>query len=99
MRNVVVLIALVAALAGCQTKTVEEMSYSERKQLASVISKRCADQGYTDGNPEMPACIKQEVSREVATRRREAAREDAISASGGGGTTYCQGFGTNVVCF
>lgn len=85
-------------LAGCQTKTVEEMSYTERKGLAAQITKRCYDQGVKPGSPEYEACSKVEVEREVATRRRQAARQDAAFAADRGPTT-CQGFGATTVCY
>ncbi|MEZ2131308.1 MULTISPECIES: hypothetical protein [unclassified Sinorhizobium] len=96
--------AVVAAmmLTACHTKTVEEMSYSERKALAAEIAKRCYAQGVKPGSSEYEACSTVEVQREVATRRREAAWEDAATAAAAGadrGPRTCQNFSGNVVCF
>lgn len=85
-------------LAACQTKTVEEMSYSERKELAGQIAARCYAQGVKAGSPEYEQCSAVEVQREAAMRRRAAAREDAAAAAPRRATS-CQNFGGNVVCF
>lgn len=84
-------------MTGCQTKTVEEMSYTERKALSGQIVQRCKDQKVPDA--ELPECARVEAGREIATRRRDAQRDDAIAASGAGRVTSCQNFGGNVVCF
>lgn len=66
-----ILFAVVGAalLVSCQTKQIDELSYSERKELAAQIAKRCADQGYPDGHREQQACIRQEISKEYADRQ------------------------------
>lgn len=66
-----ILIAVVGAalLVSCQTKQIDELSYSERKELAAQIAKRCADQGYPDGHKEQESCIRQEISKEYADRQ------------------------------
>ncbi|ASQ02968.1 hypothetical protein HR059_13360 [Sinorhizobium meliloti WSM1022] len=65
-------VVIMVALSSCQTKTkvVEEMSYSERKALAGVITRRCVEQGYTEKSPEFVPCIKAETEGETARRRR-----------------------------
>lgn len=83
-----------AALSGC-TKTVEEMSYSERQALAGQIVQRCYAQGVKDGTPEMRECIQVEAQGEIARRNRRARVEDARRSSGG---TVCNRFGNTVVC-
>ncbi len=60
-----------ALLASCQTKPIEEMSYTERKTLAAEIAKRCVEQGVSPKNQqEMRRCFDIEAQREVYTRRR-----------------------------
>lgn len=86
-----------AVLTGCQTKTVEEMSYTERKVLADQVVQRCQAQKVPQA--EMSACVNVEANREIATRRRSAQRQDAIAASEAGKNTNCQNFGGNIVCF
>jgi len=88
------LLALVG-LTGC-TKTVEEMNYSERKALAQEIVKRCYAQGVKSNTPEMQQCTNVEIQREVASRRRQAAVEDARRASAG--PSVCNRIGNTVIC-
>lgn len=68
MRLIIASLALLA-LGGCQTKQIEEMSYSERKALASDIQKRCYAQGVKPGSSEYEACARVEIQREDYTRR------------------------------
>lgn len=75
MKRIAILCAGLA-LAGCQTKTVQEMGYAERNELAKQIAIRCANQGYADGHPQQRACIRAEVEREVASRQVARARQD-----------------------
>ena len=90
-----VLAALCLILAGCQaSKPVSEMSYSEVKQLAAELERRCAAQGYGRGHPEFTACARQEFDREYATRAEANARRRTIANS-----VYCQNFSGSIVCF
>lgn len=73
--------ALVLALAGCQTKPVDEMSYTEVKQLAGQIVDRCVAQGIKENTREMTACSQQEARREVVTRQRMRQRQRAMGAA------------------
>ncbi|MCZ4088682.1 hypothetical protein [Sinorhizobium psoraleae] len=57
------------------------MSYTQRKQLAGEIAKRCVDQGYTEKSPEFVPCIKAETEGEIARRRRASVREDMAAAN------------------
>ena len=82
MKSKLLAVALgLAFLSGCQTQTVEEMSYTQRKELAGVIAKRCVDQGYTEKSPEFVPCIKAETEGEIARRRRASARVDMEAAN------------------
>lgn len=74
MRLVVVIAT--ALLAGCQTQTVQEMSFSERSDLALEVVQRCADQGYGDGHPLQRACIEHEANREIVTRNQSRQRQE-----------------------
>lgn len=66
-------------IASCQTKPIEEMSYTERKALAAEIVKRCIDQGVSPKNQrEMRRCTDIEAQREVYTRRRNQEMLDDI---------------------
>lgn len=71
-------IALLAILAGCQSKPIEQMSYTETKQLAQQLHKRCADQGAPQGSPEFDICMKQEIGREASIRQENAQRRRNI---------------------
>lgn len=83
-------IAVVATLAGCQAnKPLSELTYTELKQVAVDIEKRCADQGAPRGSPNWDVCTKQEVTRENARRNR-------IASSAG--PTVCTAVGYTVIC-
>lgn len=90
----VLIVGLALLLAGCQTQEVEEMSYSQTKTLAVQKNKECIAQGVKPGTNEMKTCVTHEMNREAAVRRNWNARLREEDNS-----TYCQGFGTNVVCF
>lgn len=78
-------VALLAlALTGC-TKTVQEMSYSERKALAGEIVQRCIKQGIDPRSKEMDACTYAEAQREVTTRNMNYIRERQAAAAIGQG--------------
>lgn len=89
MRAIVLLASL--ALAGCQTKTLQEMSYTETKDVFGRIHQRCTEQGIAPNSPERDACIKQELTKEDATRRLAATRErSAVMCQTFNGVTMCQ---------
>lgn len=93
MKTAVVITTLLA-LDGC-TKTVEEMSFSEREALAAQIQKRCLAQGTVAGTPRHGTCLQAEAQREISTRRRQAAIEDARRSSS---ATVCNKVGYTVIC-
>lgn len=66
------------------------MSYSETKQLALQLHKRCADQGAPQGSSEFDACMKQEVAREASIRNERHAKKNS-------GVVCFQSFNT-VIC-
>lgn len=76
----------VLSLSACQTKPIEQMSYTEVKALAGEIQKRCYAQGVKPNSREYDMCIRQEISREqstrVANRQRQIALGEAISEAG-----------------
>jgi hypothetical protein len=98
MTKAVFAVVALVFLAGCQTKTVEEMSYSERQSLAAQIQQRCYDQGVKPGSKEFVACSQVEVNAEAAKRRRQASIQDRIR-SNPRIRANCQNFGGNIVCF
>lgn len=79
MRLAVAALAVVV-VSGCQTKQISEMSYSEIKETAAQIEKRCTDQGFPRGSKEFDPCIRQEVEREDAMRRSARARGQQFAA-------------------
>lgn len=97
MRSVIVLTASLVVLSACQTKTVEELSYSERKDLAQQIAQRCYAQGVKPGSAEYEQCSVVEVQSEAARRQRAARVQDARRAADV--TTTCQSFGAMVTCY
>lgn len=75
----------VVLLTGCQTKPIQQMSYSEIVELAAQIKKRCEDQGARPPSTEWKLCTQQEISRERSlrvTNRENAARFQAALAQG-----------------
>jgi hypothetical protein len=89
----ILVIAAVAAVAGCQTKPVSEMSYSELMATSREIQQRCEAQGAIHPSPEFELCIKQEVRREHATRASNRARAQAFGEALAEGS---QQFGASV---
>lgn len=87
-------IALLAGLAGC-TKTVSEMSFSEREALAKQIEQRCMNQGTVPGTQRHGQCLRVEAEREVVSRERQARLEDARRSRG---PTVCNRVGYTVIC-
>ena len=89
MKYTVIFAALL--LAACQPKTLSELSYSETKQVFSQIHQRCTDQGIPPGHPEREACIKQELTKEDATRRADVAKDrSAVACINANGVVMCQ---------
>lgn len=68
-------VVFLAILAGCQSKPIEQLSYTETKQLAQQLHKRCADQGAPQGSAEFELCMKQEIGREASIRNERAERK------------------------
>ena len=68
-------------LAACSSQPpLEQMTYSQTKELADQLHKRCAEQGAPMGSKEFDACMKQEVSREASTRREARDKENRQSS-------------------
>lgn len=85
------ILAMGLLLTACQAKTLQELSYSETKQVFGAIHQRCTDQGIPPGHPEREACIKQELTKEDATRRAEATKQrSAVMCQTFNGVTMCQ---------
>lgn len=81
-----------AVLAGC-TKTVEEMTFTEREQLRVAIEKSCVEQGTVPGTQRYGNCLVAEANREIYTRRRDNhRRHEAAEAIGAGMQNVSQGY-------
>lgn len=74
----IALIAMAMAAAGCQSKPIEQMSYTELNQLSGEIVKRCYAQGVKPRTREMQICTQQEITREQATRAANTQRRIAF---------------------
>jgi hypothetical protein len=74
-------VAALMTLAGCQTKPIEQMSYTEVRQLAGEIAKRCNDQGVKGPSREFSACTQQEITREASLRQENAERRQRVGAA------------------
>jgi hypothetical protein len=59
-------------VSGCETTPVHQLSYSEQKQWASGIGKKCLDQGYKETNPEFKACFRAEAVKNMTERQNNA---------------------------
>lgn len=112
MRYVLGALAIAAAVSGCQSKPISEMSYTERKELVGQIIERCSAQGYPPGHPEATACHEQEALKEANTRIANTERRQrfgaAMAATGAQmqanananrmRTTNCSAYGNSVSC-
>lgn len=108
----IALIAGLMAVAGCQTKPIEAMSYSEQKQLASQILARCHKQGVKPGTQEEKDCFYTETRSEFYNRRQNTdriravgqamaaagAQQQAALAASRPKMTTCNKFGNGFTC-
>lgn len=91
MKHWALVVMAAISLAGCQaSKPIEQMSYSESKALAAELHKRCAAQGFPQGDPEFNACMKQEINREASVRNEAYRRANS--------TVICTTVGYTVIC-
>lgn len=80
-------------LAGCAEKTVDELSYSERKDLADKFIDDCIAQGIDINSDEMVTCFKVEADRETLRREKSKERSEMIGlAIGAGASGYSNGY-------
>lgn len=85
----IALVVMAMVVAGCQSKPIEQMSYTELNQLSGEIVKRCYAQGVKPRTHEMQICTQQEITREQANRAANAQRRIAL---GEGMAAMGQGF-------
>ena len=110
MHRFVALSLIALALSACQ-KTVDEMTWPEKKQLAQEIMARCEKEGEKPGTAAFDECgityADQEIARRVNNRRQLAmtlrAVGSGLEAYGSqqpkfSKTTICQPWGTGVMC-
>ncbi|MGO8089602.1 hypothetical protein AB9E29_21000 [Rhizobium leguminosarum] len=84
--------AISLMLTACQSKPVDQLSYSEMKSLSLELHKRCWAQGVKSDTPEMRACLQQEFTRESSMRNSNYQARQAIGdALIAGGQGYNQG--------
>ncbi|WSG95343.1 hypothetical protein U8P76_23520 [Rhizobium johnstonii] len=84
--------AISLMLTACQSKPVDQLSYSEMKSLSLELHKRCWAQGVKSDTPEMNACLQQEFTRESSMRNSNYQARQAIGdALIAGGQGYNQG--------
>lgn len=94
MKRLALLVAALA-VAGCETKSVDEMSYSEVKQYAAELLERCKKQGASPGN-EMQMCINQEARADEVKRRKAIQTRRQIGAAiAAAGDGYARGSQAN----
>lgn len=91
MNRPVIFMLLTLVLVGCATtKPVDQMSYSEVRDLAAQIDQRCIAQGIPRNSPEFPICTKQEAGKEVSIRKESQQRRNS--------GTMCMPVGMAVIC-
>ncbi|MGR9462117.1 hypothetical protein [Rhizobium leguminosarum] len=73
--------ALSLVLTSCQSKPVNELSYSELKSLSLELHKRCWAQGVKSDTPEMKLCLQQEFTRESSIRNDNLQARQAMGAA------------------
>ncbi|MGO7896692.1 hypothetical protein ACC719_04375 [Rhizobium ruizarguesonis] len=84
--------AISLMLTACQSKPVDQLSYSEMKSLSLELHKRCWAQGVKSDTAEMKACLQQEFTRESSMRNSNYQARQAIGdALIAGGQGYNQG--------
>ncbi|TLX12285.1 hypothetical protein [Rhizobium sp. MHM7A] len=84
--------AISVILTACQSKPVDQLSYSEMKSLSLELHQRCWAQGVKSDTPEMKACLQQEFTRESSMRNSNYQARQAIGdALIAGGQGYNQG--------
>jgi len=66
-------ISVLSILSACQTKPIEAMGYTERKELLNTLTKRCVDQGVKANTREMDMCLTAEASAEQYRRAQNRA--------------------------
>ena len=90
MKTLIAMVSVAFALTSCVGKPVDEMSYTERQNLAGKLVQRCVEQGVKPGTAQMTDCQHQEALREVTTRRRAAERRES--------GVICQSYAYTTVC-
>ena len=58
------LVFVCGLLAGCQTKPIQALSYTELNALAGQVRDRCIAQGVRPGTKNFDVCFRQEAMRE-----------------------------------
>lgn len=78
-----------ATLAGCQSKSPDEMSYSELKAYGMTLIDRCKKQGVKK-DAEMQQCINQEARSDHARRQNDIETRQAIGMAMAGASAGMQ---------
>ena len=84
MIRIIALSLAALALSACQ-KTVDEMTWPEKKQLAQEIVARCEKDGEKQGTPSFDACARSYVNQEITQRQnaRNWSREAGLTLAAG----------------
>lgn len=85
------LVVGLVALAGCSTKSMNEMNYSELKAYAVEMQARCAKQG-VKSDKEMKLCMNQEAMADQSRRQRQKEFGAALSQAS---QAYSQSYNAN----
>ena len=94
MRAKFVMIATLILISACAEKTVDQLTYSERKELAGKFIQNCKEQGLSIESPEMVDCFNIEAARETKRREDSVQRaQDIGMAISAGAKEFGDGYG------
>jgi hypothetical protein len=95
----IVAVAIALASAACRPRMIEQLSFSEIRELRAEIDRRCAAQKAGPGTKDYEECFIAETRREDANRRDTARRLDAVADSLSRRPITCTTVGTVTNCW
>lgn len=96
MYKKIIILGCILFLAGCAEKTIDELTYSERMELAEQFIQRCEKQGLTIDDPEMVVCFNIEADLETKRRNASVDRAENIGlAISAGAQGYSDGYNSH----
>lgn len=77
--STLIILSIGLMVSGCQTKPVNELSYTQQKAWAQTIAKKCLDQGIGYSHPEFKACLDAESRRDAAIKYNNRIRQQQVA--------------------